>query len=117
MRPDGQERRRAARARAEFPIHIQTPSGMVVGALKDISSSGLCCTFPDALREMTLCKLALELPGTPQRVDVEGVVVRTDKLRDRTPPTYEVAFYFTKLEADARAAVDRFVAGHLAVAR
>lgn len=120
MTRPGIERRRAARAKADFSIRFAERDASREAAtreatLKDLSTNGLCCHYGEALREMTLVRIALEIPGEPQVHDVQGAVVRCAKLRDVTPPAYEVAVYFTETSAACRAALARFVAAHVAV--
>lgn len=114
------ERRRAPRAKAEFAIQLGDvkPTGarerstdqLQPAQLKDLSTGGLCCLLGEALREMTLVELSMQLPGdaTPHRV--QGAVVRCAKVRGTTPPTYEAAIFFTDVSADCRAAISSFVA-------
>lgn len=98
---------------ANFPIQLHCESGTFDGVLRDLSTSGLCCQLPTALREMTLVRMRLELPGTREAAEVEGVVVRTVKLRDKTPATYDVALFFSQLTPAARQTVEGFVRTNL----
>lgn len=96
------ERRRAPRARADFPIRLRQRAEARPGSVVDISENGLCCTFPEAIREMTLVNIDLQLPEDSRTHAVQGAVVRCEKRKNVSPPTYEVAVYFTDLEPDAR---------------
>lgn len=96
------ERRRAPRARADFPIHMTQRAKARPGSVVDISENGLCCTFPEAIREMTQVNIDLQLPDDSETHAIEGAVVRCEKRKNVSPPTYEVAVYFTGLEQDAR---------------
>lgn len=98
---------------ASFPIQLHSESGTFQGVLRDLSTSGLCCQLPTALREMTLVRMRLELPGVKEPADIEGVVVRTVKLRDKTPPTYDVALFFSQLLPAARNTLEAFVRTNL----
>ncbi|HLU37888.1 MAG TPA: PilZ domain-containing protein [Planctomycetota bacterium] len=109
MTAAGRERRRAPRVQADFPIQLTTETGTVRGTLRDLSTVGLCCRIPAALREMTLVRMRLELPGVQDAAEVEGVVVRTEKLRDKSPATYDVALYFSDVQPAARKAIETFV--------
>ncbi|MEZ5965872.1 MAG: PilZ domain-containing protein [Planctomycetota bacterium] len=109
MNAAGRERRRAPRVHANFPIHLTCETGTLQGVLRDISAVGLCCQIPAALREMTLVRMRLELPGVPHAADVDGVVVRAEKLRDKSPATYDVAMFFSNLSPGARSAIEAFV--------
>ncbi len=113
MTATGRERRRAPRVHAGFPIHLSTETGTLEGVLRDISSVGLCCQIPAALREMTLVRMRLELPGVREPAEVEGVVVRAEKLRDKTPATYDVAMFFATISPAARQSIEAFVQRNL----
>lgn len=115
------ERRRAQRAPADFSIHIgQSPKAGVTDTakapakLRDLSISGLCCYHPEPLNEMTLVHMSLSLPGDARSHEVDGAVVRCAKLRGQSPPTYEVAVYFTEMAPETRAALGAFVVAHAA---
>ena len=108
------ERRGAPRADADLPMRLSPRGDAQPARLKNISTTGLCCHFGEPVSEMTMMGVQLELPGEERASDSEthstqGVVVRCDKRRGVNPPTYEVAIYFTALEADARIAIQRFV--------
>jgi c-di-GMP-binding flagellar brake protein YcgR len=109
MNAAGRERRRAPRVRANFPIELACETGKLSGVLRDISTVGLCCQIPTALREMTLVRMRLDLPGAASTADIEGVVVRAEKLRNKTPATYDVALFFSNVSPGARAAIEGFV--------
>lgn len=116
MNAAGRERRRAPRVHANFPIQLTCETGALHGVLRDISTVGLCCQIPAALREMTLVRMRLELPGVAKAADIEGVVVRAEKLRDKSPATYDVAMFFSNLDPGARAAIEAFVQRNLVAA-
>ena len=109
------ERRNAPRADARLPIRLSVDGNAQAAELKDISTNGLACRYHgEALGEMTLMAVHLELPGTDTAHRIEGVIVRCDKVRGVHPPTYEVAIYFTEIDAKARDAIRAFVATTLA---
>ena len=111
------ERRNAPRADARFPIRLSVDNhapdagaGFQDAELKDISTNGLACRYHgEAMSEMTLMAVNLELPGSDAAHRIEGVVVRCEKVRGISPPTYEVAIYFTEIGATAREAIRTFV--------
>ena len=107
------ERRGAPRAHADLPLRLSPDSGAQSATLKDISTSGLCCRFGEPLTEMTMVQIQLELPGAGAPCDLKGVIVRCDKVRGITPPTYEVAVYFTDLTAETRTVIASFVESQL----
>lgn len=103
------ERRRAPRASADLPIRLGENEQTLPARLRDLSSSGLCCHYPEPLREMTMVQMDLDLPGQEGSHQVQGAVVRCEKQRGINPPTYEVAVFFTDLAPGARKAIDGFV--------
>jgi hypothetical protein len=117
-----QEKRRAPRASASFPLQL-APARPPVGqpppqaaTVRDISTIGLCCSLPEAVGEMTLVRLALQLPGQPaaRAHEVTGVVVRCERDR-RAGAGYELGVYFTDLTAETRSAIGAYVAAQVAV--
>ncbi len=115
MTRPGIERRRAARAKAEFSIRLAERDTMREAKLKDLSTNGLCCHYGEPLREMTLVRIAVQFPGQPETHQVQGAVVRCVKLRDVSPPTYEIAVFFTELPQACRVALAEFVTASVAV--
>ncbi len=103
------ERRRTPRARTDFPLRMTQQAVAQPGTVVDISENGLCCTFPESIREMTVVKIDLQLPDREESHSLEGAVVRCDKRRNVSPPTYEVAVYFTDLPPDVRRELREFV--------
>ena len=77
-----EDRRRAQRARAGWPVQLETPQGQTVsGRVSDISTSGLCVQVPIELAADTPVVLRVTLPGPPDRLEVVSVggrVVRSD---------------------------------------
>lgn len=109
------ERRRTPRAKAEFAIHLAERGEPRAATLKDLSAGGLCCLFPEPLREMTLVEIGMQLPGEAQVQQVRGAVVRCVKVRGVNPPTYEIAIFFTDVPAPCRAAIHEFVTQQITV--
>lgn len=105
------ERRGAARARIAIPIHVSDPSGPQRATVIDISTTGLSCSYPEAVNEMTLMRIGLEL-GDGSLSQLEGAVVRCEKQRGISPPSYLVAVYFTRVSAEARRAISALVEKH-----
>jgi hypothetical protein len=110
MSRSGIERRQAPRVAASLPIQLGTQAGSQQAQLKDISQNGLCCSFRDAIPEMTLVRIDLRLPGQPDGHSVQGVVVRCARERGVNPPNYDVGVYFTEVSPDCRTAIAGFVA-------
>ena len=63
---------------------------------------------------MTLVSIDLALPGAEQPAQVQGAVVRCDKVRGITPPTYELGIFFTGMTNECRATLNEFVEAQLA---
>ena len=103
------ERRRAPRATVSMPIQLSPRGDAQPATLKNLSTSGLACHFGEAISEMTVMAIALELPGASQPVEMAGAVVRCDKMRGVNPPTYEIGIFFTDMTNEARARVHNFV--------
>jgi hypothetical protein len=107
------ERRRAPRAEAEFAIHLAERGEQRPAQLKDLSTGGLRCHHGEALREMTLVEIGMQLPGGSKVHQVRGAVVRCAKLRGLNPPTYEIAVFFTEVPPECRSAIADYVASQV----
>ena len=112
--PDGAERRRAPRARAQFPIRISDRGESREATVKDLSGNGLCCSYPEPVNEMTLVGIKLQLPDDERIHRLQGAVVRCDKRRGESPPCYEIAVYFTEIEPGTRIALQNYVSAQVA---
>ncbi len=106
------ERRRAPRAKASFPILMSDRKEPCEATLKDLSTNGLCCIYPQELPEMSLLEIDLDLPGGKERHRIQGAVVRCD----RVAPSYEIAVFFTKVSPAAKKALESYVAAHVPAA-
>jgi hypothetical protein len=108
MSTPARERRRAPRALADFPIQLTPGQSAAEARLKDLSAIGLCCTATQEVPEFTRVGIDLQLPGQARRHAIQGAVVRCDK--DRNGGGFEIAVYFTEIDAVAKAAIDGYVA-------
>ncbi|MGE3171239.1 MAG: PilZ domain-containing protein [Planctomycetota bacterium] len=108
MTAPSRERRRAPRARADFSIQLNPEQGAAPAQLKDLSAIGLCCTTRTQLTEMTRVAIDLQLPGQGRRHRLEGAVVRCEP-EDDDPTSYELAVYFTQIDAAAKQALGAYV--------
>ena len=117
MSDAGIERRKAPRTEADIPIRLSPRDSAQPARLVNISTSGICCTFGEAINEMTMVGISLELPGLDHAADVRGAVVRCDKRRGVNPATYELGIFFTDMTPDHRKAIEGFVENQLAAQR
>jgi hypothetical protein len=113
MSEAGIERRRAPRTETDIPIRLTPRDEAQPARLVNISTSGICCTFGEAIGEMTMVGITLELPGQPSAAEVKGAVVRCAKRRDMNPPTYELGIFFTEVSPESRKVIEGFVLGEL----
>ncbi|MCA8976010.1 MAG: PilZ domain-containing protein [Planctomycetes bacterium] len=100
------ERRRAARALADFPIRFSEDDEQEPAILRDISEIGLACTSPREVPEMTLVALDFSLPGSSAIHHVKGAVVRCEPM---PKGRYDMAVYFTETSAETRLALAGYV--------
>ena len=108
------ERRRAPRAVVNIPLRLSPQDNSAPATLINLSASGLCCQFGTAMTEMTLVGIGLELPSLSKTAELRGAVVRCDKVRGVTPPTYEIGIFFTDMDDATRQAIHEFVEQQLA---
>lgn len=106
------ERRRAARAQASFPVQLSSSGRAEAALLRDISEIGLACTSPQAIPEMTLVGLDFTLPGSTEKHQVKGAVVRCEPLKkaEAGGRRFDLAVYFTEMPPTTRAALRNYVA-------
>ena len=109
MKTQEPERRRAPRARADFPIDLWA-DGTVAARLENISTAGLCCVVGKAIPELSLARTTIELPAgqTPatRKYELEGAVVRCEP---REEGDYEVAIFFQFPPPEAQELITDYV--------
>ncbi|RKZ12984.1 hypothetical protein DRQ50_11140 [bacterium] len=125
MTEQGSERRGARRVEARLSLRIDVPEGEDSSRTANletinISTSGAYFESDRFLAPMTKLALQLELPvlaadgssGTEyELVACEGLIVRTTPEEEQADPAkYEVAVFFTHLEAGAASVLERHVA-------
>ncbi len=115
---NGKERRKHERHPTEIQLQGSPEDGGVVARMitRNLSLGGLYCTSTKDFPEMTRLAVRLMLPTdgsndeTESPVDVEAVVVRREDLPavngDRR---YDLALFFTNLEASTRDRLRRFL--------
>lgn len=102
------DRRRAARALADFPIRLHQEQRQDQALLRDISEIGLACVAPAPIPELMQVALDFTLPGSTEVHHVRGAVVRCAPLA-RQKGRYDVAIYFTDVTPVTRAALRHYV--------
>jgi hypothetical protein len=111
----GKDRRRAPRVAADLPIELVARDAGAPARLRDISSNGLCCTSAEAIPELTMVRVQLDLEG--QRHALEGVVVRCERAAG-VQNGWDVAVFFQELPRPVRQGLESFLTRRLnAVAR
>ena len=117
MDSEGIERRVNPRVSAVFDIQGTPDRGGLVARMQgaDLSLGGLRCTSTTDYPEMTQLAVRLMLPvdgnGQSEPVDVKAVVVRSNEIASATQNNsrFELALFFTGLEADAKDRIARFI--------
>ena len=102
------ERRRAPRVAADLPLQLSARDTGAPAKLKDLSTIGLSCSFPEALPEMTLVSIQIDVDG--HSCGIEGAVVRCERERDGQ---WDVAVYFTGMQDESREKLEEFVESRL----
>ena len=128
MTDQSQERRGALRVDARLSLRIDTPGDdstpqSTILETINISTSGAYFQSASFLPPMTKLALQLELPviselgGTAEDVELvacEGLVVRTTPEEELAhQESYEIAVFFTHLEAGAAEVLERHIATFL----
>lgn len=108
MSPQQTERRRAPRVRAELPLTLGAADAQKPALLRDVSTNGLCCVYPEPIPEMTLVGIFLTVDGASAPIAIQGAVVRCDPIPE-SDDQHEVAVFFTDISAEARGALDQYV--------
>jgi hypothetical protein len=62
---------------------------------------------------MTMVRIDVKFPDVAETHRIDGVVVRCEKHRGQTPPSYDIAVYFAEMSEAARSSVEAFVATSL----
>jgi hypothetical protein len=108
--PRGAERRQSPRAKAEWDVTLELPDGPVGARLRDVSGAGLCFFVDREVPEMTLIKVALDLP-LPDGVHplrCAGAVVRCRKISPRLDH-WEIAVFLHEIAPGDRALLEAHV--------
>lgn len=105
------------RAHARHETHLELQGTSAEGALvarmiaSNLSAGGLYCTSTTDFPEMTRLAVRLMLPtnGGLTPVDAEAVVVRREEVASMGQPRYELALFFTGIDAAARLEVESYL--------
>ncbi len=109
------EKRRAPRAMADFAISLTDRGQAREATVRDISRSGLMCSYPEAIAEMTMVEIKLQIPGDDEEHTTKGTIVWCSKRRGENPPAYDLGVFFDRLPRATQEALDRYVTVKLAL--
>jgi len=109
------DRRKHPRASKPVPLSLKGAEPRILNKVDNISSSGVLCHTAKKLPIMS--KVAMEITvdasdesyGQPERIECQGVVVRSEPHPDDTNGGYGTAIFFTRLSDEDRARLERFV--------
>jgi len=103
------ERRKHERFDRRLSFQVQDTVGERIGAESiNLSSRGLYCVVTRPVAAMSKVRVALDLPfsGASERMECEGVVVRSESTDDGA---YRIAVYFLHLDADNLRRLERYL--------
>lgn len=111
------ERRAHARVNTELQLHGTPDEGGIVARMvaRNLSLGGLYCISPVDFAEMTRLAVRLMLPRDGSEdvepIEIEAVVVRGERVAPagNGDARFELALYFTKLSAEARAKLVAYI--------
>lgn len=108
--PQGRERRRHARARAEWPVTVALDDGLHEAKIRDVSRGGICFFLDRPIPEMTLLRVEFDLPITAgvRRISGQGAVVRCEQI-SVVLDHYEIAVFLTEMADPDRATIETYV--------
>jgi len=112
-RTDPRDRRAHPRHETSLELQGTSAEGQIVARMvaSNLSVGGLYCTSTTDFPEMTrlAVRLMLARNGSVNPVDAEAVVVRREEVASLGAPRYELALFFTRIDAAARDEVARFL--------
>jgi hypothetical protein len=108
--PQGKERRRWARASADWPISLSLDDGTFEARVRDISQAGVCFFLDRPVPMMTVLRIDLDLPveNGKRMVQGRGVVVRCERISERIEH-YEIAVFLDDLAQPDREVLAAYV--------
>ena len=117
-----EERRRARRVDASLSLnlHLSLPTGDATGELEtiNVSSTGVYFRSETYIEPMTKLAISFDVQtddeGTQEPVSCEGIVARVlPELPDDSADGYEVAVFFTTIDAESLHHLERYIAVRL----
>lgn len=115
----GAERRRATRvdAQIQLQVHLPTQDGPTELETVNVSSAGMYFISPHFVEPMTKLQLQFELPISAEElvaIECEGIVVRVSpEMPSDADDGYEVAVFFTTIDAGSHANLERYIEARL----
>lgn len=108
--PAGFERRRWARAAADWPISLSLADGTFEARVRDVSQAGVCFFLDRPMPLMTVMRIDLDLPveNGKRMVQGRGVVVRCERISERIEH-YEIAVFLDDLAQPDREVLAAYV--------
>ena len=112
------ERRRARRIDASLALnlHLQMPTGAAAADLEtiNVSSTGIYFRSTSYIEPMTKLAISFDVvtdeKGTENPVSCEGIVARVlPELPDEQADGYEVAVFFTTIDAESLHHLERYI--------
>lgn len=108
--PQGRERRKHDRARADLPITVVLDDGVHEAKIRDVSRGGVCFFLDRPVPEMTALRLEFDLPVDVgvRRISGHGAVVRCEKIGKHVDH-YEIAVFMQDMAAPDRDTIAQYV--------
>ncbi len=107
---DGEDRRRYPRSQRGLKLTVDDTGPGVLNHIDNICAAGVLCHTVKPLPLMARIGVMVDLPKPiASRIEAEGIVVRCepDEVGD---DNFRVAIYFTRIAAEHKDAINRFVA-------
>lgn len=108
-----QERRRAQRVDASLAINLHLDTGSGQAETLDVSANGVHFRAPDYIEPMTKLALSFDVDfgdGETGSVECEGIVARVQPdLPSDDVEAYDVAVFFTTIDAESLHRLERYV--------
>ncbi|MBD3246954.1 MAG: hypothetical protein GF333_08130 [Candidatus Omnitrophica bacterium] len=110
------ERRKYPRVKKNLPLKISDDEYDILTETKNISGSGVYCSVNKPIPIMTKLNMVLLVPlkknrnkGDVKKINCEGVVVRSEQMRDNGEHPYRVGIYFNDIKEKDRKALVSYI--------